>query len=249
MTILNPLIKNRAVSFITAIVFVTAAASCHGNRLTVETRTESKVPAETADTTKPSQVSSPITPAPQKVLEKSIEISNSGGTFQLKNTALLRSSIVSCFGPDVQIIRSDMLIPQNGVSPPVGSDGRIRFLLPTYRDGDDIIEVEKISLVDPDTGSRSAVTADSLTATYLRSLSLIGDVVAHNCSAANPLCACDTPAAALEMLSRCVPSIDPKTEEARDASLMLSSVCSSGEAGMRRAVSSLISSYSFGLSR
>jgi hypothetical protein len=73
--------------------------------------------------------------------------------------------------------------------------------------------------------------------------------VAHNCSTSNAMCACETQTSAHEMLTRCIPSIDPNSAAAADASLMLSSVCSQGGAGMRRAVSSLISSYAFGLAR
>lgn len=178
------------------------------------------------------------------------ELIDSGGTFQLKNVKLLRSSIAVCMGVDMTKIKADMILIANASNGP-GTEGRKRFLLSSYRAGDDIIDAEKSSIVDPERGVRSAAAADGLTDTYLRALSLIGDVVAHNCDAkTNLLCKCETAPEALEMLARCVPSIDPKTDEARDASLMLSSVCSEGGgSGMRRAVSSLLSSYAFGLAR
>ncbi|MCX6125785.1 MAG: hypothetical protein NTV34_13715 [Proteobacteria bacterium] len=186
---------------------------------------------------------------PVKIVERNIEITSSGGLFQLKSANLLRSSIKSCMGPDMTKISADMILLQDLPLSPPAPDGRIRFLLPVYISGSDIIDMEKSSLVDPDRGARSAVAADGLTDTYLRSLALIGDVVAHNCSSNNPLCACETEALAIEMVSRCVPTLDPKSAALKEAAQILTSVCSQGGSGMRRAVSSLLSSYAFGLAR
>ena len=188
-------------------------------------------------------------PPPIKIVERNVEITSSGGLFQLKSANLLRSSIKSCMGPGMTKISEDMILIPGQADLLQALDGRIRFLLPVYIAGSDIIEVEKSSLVDPDRSARSAVAADGLTDTYLRSLALIGDVVAHNCSASNPLCACETEELAVEMISRCVPTLDPKSSALKEAAQMLTSVCSQGGSGMRRAVSSLLSSYAFGLAR
>lgn len=181
--------------------------------------------------------------------ETLVEIASSGGSFQLKNVNLLKNSVQTCVGPDMTKISSDMIIVRDGVNPPPGADGRMRFLLPTYKEGDDIVDAEQGSLVNPESGVRTSVVADSLTDTYLRSLVLIGDVVAHNCSISNPLCVCDTAAAAKDMLLRCAPSLDPSSQQVNDAAVMLGLICAEGPSGMRRAVSSIISSYAFALAR
>lgn len=179
-------------------------------------------------------------------------IDNSGANFQVKDVALLRSSIGSCMGDGMLAIAADMLLPTNLNAPQADlPDAKIRFLLPSqYVAGDDILEKEKRNLVDTSTGARTGIAADSLTDTYLRSLETIANVVAHNCTPDKPECQCATKDQAREMLTRCLPGLDPETKEMDEAAEMMGLVCAdNGPKGMRKAIASMLSSYAFAASR
>ncbi|MBM4251514.1 MAG: hypothetical protein FJ146_06050 [Deltaproteobacteria bacterium] len=193
------------------------------------------------------------TPAVSPVAEERIvqrDISSSGAGFQVKDVMLLRSSVESCVGPDMLKVTTDMLMPDNLSSTPKGADGRIRFLLPIqYASNDDIIDKERGNLLDLEAGSRTSVSADGLTDTYLRSLETIGNVVAHNCAPNNPNCSCAGKEQALAMMTRCLPGINPNTIEMTESAALLGAICAEGVDGMRTAVASLIASYAFALAR
>jgi hypothetical protein len=179
-------------------------------------------------------------------------IENSGAAFQVKDVALLRSSIGSCMGQEKLVVTEDMLIPvgQAGDSLPDNSDGRYRFLLgSTYAVGDDIIEKERSSLVDFSLGNRTGISSDSLTDTYLRSLETIANVVAHYCDANVEVCKCGTKDDAKVVLQRCLPGIDPNSDKMDYASLLIFEECEEGDGGVRRAIASLLSSYAFASAR
>jgi hypothetical protein len=186
-------------------------------------------------------------------------IDNSGAAFQVKDVALLRSSISSCMGAEKLLVTADMLIPfgQAGDSLNDNSDGRYRFLLGKenaddpngYAIGDDIIEKERSSLVDFSLGNRTGISSDSLTDTYLRSLETIANVVAHYCDANVEVCKCGTKDDAKVVLQRCLPGIDPNSEKIDYASLLIFEECKDGNAGVRRAIASLLSSYAFASAR
>ncbi len=178
------------------------------------------------------------------------DISSSGAGFQVKDVILLRSSVESCMGADMLKVTADMLMPTDLKVTPKGSDGRIKFLLPSqYAPNDDIIEKERGNLLDLEASSRTSVSADGLTDTYLRSLETIGNVVAHNCNPSNPNCACAGKEQALAMMTRCLPAVNPKTVEMAESAALLGAICSDGVDGMRTAVASLLSSYAFALAR
>jgi len=179
------------------------------------------------------------------------EIDNSGANFQVKDVLLLKSSLDSCVGPGMTTVKAEMLLPTD-LNAQVAAlpDGKIRFLLPTqYQDGQNIVDRESGNLVDEANGTRTSTTADSLTDTYLRSLETIANVVAHNCSLANPNCKCATKDDARAMLERCLPGLDPETKEMDEAAEMLGLVCADGAPGMRKAIASMISSYAFAQAR
>lgn len=186
--------------------------------------------------------------AGKKKYEKSID--NSGADFQVKDLALLRSSVESCMGsPDMLTVNAEMIRTANA---PELEDGKIRFLLPTqYTDADDVLEVEKDNMVDTASGVRAGIAADSLTDTYLRALETVANVVAHNCSLDKEECKCQTKTLARDMLVRCLPGLDPETKEMDEAAEMLGLVCSEEEGvkGMRKAIASLLSSYAFASAR
>lgn len=186
---------------------------------------------------------------PTKISKK---IDNSGASFQAKDVGLLRSSIGSCFGADKLIISDEMLlsVDLNAPAPPETADGKIKFLLPTqYVAGDDIIEKEKSNMVDLALGNRTGIAADGLTDTYLRSLETVANVVAHQCSDDKDECKCGSKDDARIMLTRCLPGLDPNTVEMDEAAEMLGLVCVEGPKGMRKAIASMLSSYSFASAR
>jgi len=126
----------------------------------------------------------------------------------------------------------------------------LRFLLATqYKVGDDVIDKESGNLVDVASGARTNIAADSLTDTYLRSLETIGNVVAHNCTSKNPNCQCGSKDEALEMMTKCLPGLNPNTVEMNDSAALLGAICGENVEGMRKAISSLISSYAFAVAR
>jgi len=179
-------------------------------------------------------------------------ITNSGATLQVKDLSLLRSSVEACMGKGLLNVSNDMLMPTDLSAPPTppAADGRLLFLLGTqYKAGDDIIDKEAPNMVDLSAGARTNITGDSLTDTYLRSLETIGNVIAHNCSTTNPNCQCGTKGEALAMMTRCFPGLDPSTANMADTAALLGAICSSGIDGMRKAVSSMISSYAFAVAR
>lgn len=180
-------------------------------------------------------------------------IDNSGANFQVKDVALLRSSITSCMGEGMLTVTADMILGVPGVNPAPAdpSDNRFRFLLPgQYVAADDIIEKERGNMVDASSGARAGIAADALTDTFLRSIETVSNVVAHNCSADRPECQCSSKEQAREMLTRCLPGLDPETKEMDEAAEMLGLVCSSdGSKGMRRAIASMLSSYAFASAR
>jgi hypothetical protein len=187
-------------------------------------------------------------PEDDRVRER--EITTSGAGFQVKDVLLLRSSIESCMGDNMLKITADMLMPVDLSSTTKATDGRIRFLLPTqYAADDDIIEKERGNLLDLSASSRTSVSADGLTDTYLRSLETIGNVVAHNCNPTNPNCSCAGKDKALAMMTRCLPGLNPSTVEMDESAALLGAICSDGMDGMRTAVASLLSSYVFALAR
>jgi hypothetical protein len=179
-------------------------------------------------------------------------IDNSGAAFQVKDVALLRSSIGSCMGAEKLLVTADMLIPvgQAGDSLPDNADGRFRFLLGNnYAVGDDIIDKERNSLVDFSLGNRTGISSDSLTDTYLRSLETIANVVSHYCDANVEVCKCGTKDEAKVVLQRCLPGIDPNSEKIDYASLLIYEECKEGNSGVRKAIASLLSSYAFASAR
>jgi len=212
-------------------------------------------PAETASND-PAALPATLSAAPSDpkidstVINKTI--ANSGATLQVKDLSLLRSSVEACMGKGLLNVSNDMLMPTDLNAPPTppAADGRLLFLLATqYKAGDDIIDKEAPNMVDLSAGARTNITGDSLTDTYLRSLETIGNVIAHNCSTTNPNCQCGTKVEALAMMSRCFPGLDPRTPDMADSAALLGAICGSGIDGMRKAVSSMISSYAFAVAR
>jgi hypothetical protein len=188
---------------------------------------------------------------------------DNSGQLQVKDVVLLKNSIKSCMGEGMTTIHGGMLLPKlDAGGAPAGEpaqpalkltqgDVKFAFLLPTdaNKEGADIVDVERTNLVDLSHSSRTSIASDSLTDTYLRSMEIIANVVAFNCDASKKECSCGTKELAQEMLTRCLPSLDPHTKEMEEAATMLGNVCKKGDSGMRKAIASMIASYAFAAAR
>jgi hypothetical protein len=196
------------------------------------------------------------TPKKDAISESTIE--SSGALLQLKSASLLGSSISSCFSPEFLTITEDMIMVPltNPTPPPEPLDGRMRFLLPErYVAGNSILATETYNLVDVSTAGRTSVAADGLTDTYLRSLEIVANVVAHHCNLSDhaELCQCDSPSAARKLVERCLPGFDPNSPSMDDSINFIYEKCVENpnklSEGMRRAIASLLSSYAFAAAR
>lgn len=209
--------------------------------------------------------SSKIETSTQTETETSKAIDNSGSGFQVKNSEQLKNSISTCFGtPMTSIPQSAILSPESsptaspGSTPTAeptmttspGAEGRVRFLgVGTYQPGEDIIDLEKINLDGPTKGLRTGTAASGLTATYLRSLSIVADVVAHNCDLTRKECTCADETAAQTMLARCLPNVNPNSESSKAVVAKMAAQCKLGANETRKAIASLLSSYAFASAR
>ena len=168
------------------------------------------------------------------------------GAFQVKSVDVLKSSIVTCFNnPDILSISEDMLIDDE--APAELGNGRERFLIPkggSYVAGANIVDLERENL-SGDAGPVTGVRSDQLTDTYLRAVSVVADVVAHNCSANDPYCTCGSEQSATEMLARCLPSFSPNSDAFKSLAVQFAGHCGSTEKSQREAIASLIASYAF----
>lgn len=177
-------------------------------------------------------------------------ISSADAAFQVKDVELLRSSIESCMGPGMTIVEDSMIIESAPSDANANTDGRIRFLFPLkIKKGDDIIDYERINLVETTGGSRTSTAADAISDTYLRSLENIANVVAHNCNSGNDSCNCSTKTEAAALLKRCLPALDPKSAAVSSAAESMAKMCANGPGGMRIAIASFIASYAFASAR
>lgn len=199
----------------------------------------------------------PVTPKKDGSSESTIE--SSGALLQVKSASLLESSISACFAPEFLMITEDMIMVPIGdpnPPPPEPLEGRQRFLLPErYQVGKSIIATEVYNLVDVSTAGRTSVAADGLTDTYLRSLEIVANVVAHHCNLSDraELCQCDSPSAARKLVERCLPGFDPNSQSMDDSINFIYEKCVENpnklSEGMRRAIASLLSSYAFAAAR
>jgi hypothetical protein len=180
------------------------------------------------------------------------QITNNGAEIQVKSSALLKNSLISCFGSDYTNLDSEMIIKPAVASVANVATGRKSFLLAGKypNNSDSIINFEAKNLFDPNGISRTATGADGVTDTYLRALEVVADVVAHNCDLNNPYCQCHTEESAKNMIKRCLPYLSPESEEIKTGSKLLFDVCKSSVLEDRRkAISSLVSSYAFAIAR
>jgi hypothetical protein len=188
------------------------------------------------------------TPVPDepKIAEVTREVSGGSGEIQVKSFQLLKSSINSCFSANnFTKVAEDMLVFDQ--SDPTLPDGRIRFLLPQpgLAAGIDILEFLKKDLGGDESVSRTTIVSDSLSAPYLRALSVVADVIAHACEVDDPYCACADEGDAQAMIARCLPQLNPKAPEFDAVVKGMAAQCKEGAQGQRRAIASLISSYVF----
>ncbi len=178
----------------------------------------------------------PVTEQTSDILE--IDVPGNGASIQLKDPLLLASSISTCVGEGMTLVKEPMIIRNTE------SKG---FLSPaTYQVDSDAILVGKKDLFGSESGSRLSARSDGLAITYLGAINIIADIVADNCTTENPLCKCSTPEDARNMMIRCLPAISPAQTQFEEATEELRKVC---EIDQQKAVASLLASYAFIISR
>ncbi len=162
---------------------------------------------------------------------------------QFKTSAQLRAAIATCLGGGVTTVTADMVQTATGTSV-------TGFLSPTsFAAGDDVI-AQQVLVFDGDPEvARTGVRNDTVSLPLLAALQNVGNVVGGNCAAslgvdagaATSMCACSTHDAALAMLTRCLPSVDPSAY----ASVVdgFATACAADGAS---AVASLVASTTFG---
>jgi hypothetical protein len=169
----------------------------------------------------------------------------SGSAFRVKNAEELRSSIESCFGPKMLEVKETMILRTGQTRDPVA--GRIRFLAENFTPGDDIIQKLATDLFDPSMVTRTATSANNISQAYMSALSVVADVVAHNCEPKSANCDCSTVLAATSMMQRCLPHLNLETRQ--KAAEVLSKSCKvlDDKSGLtqRRNLSSFVSSVLF----
>jgi hypothetical protein len=182
-------------------------------------------------------------------LEINRAIDAGANAIQSKSFQVLKSSIASCFSSTtITLVRADMLVDLT--ASPLES-GRTRFMLPQagLAPGVDILEFEKANLGGDDTVARTTISSDAISATYLRSLANVADVIAHSCEVDDPFCGCSNEGDARAMLTRCLPQINPDLPEFLDTAKAMVTECNSGPVGQRRVIAALVSSYPFAQGR
>ena len=130
-------------------------------------------------------------------------------------------------------------------------DGRVKFLDPSdYKAGDDIIQKNLTKIRGILKGTRLSSYNDRITELYLHTLSLIADVVIHNCELSDPLCNCTTSDSALAIAQKCFPYLESTSDDLKLAATDISTSCQSTDKyAQRRALASIIGSLAFAYAR
>jgi hypothetical protein len=167
-----------------------------------------------------------------------IEVSESGAKIQLKDPLLLASSISTCVGEEMTLVKESMIIRNTESKGFLSSE--------VYQVNSDAILVGKKDLFGSDAGSRLSSRSDGLSITYLGAINIIADIVADNCTTNNPLCRCSTQEEAKNMMIRCLPAISPANLQFDEVTEEFRKVC---ELDQQKAIASLLASYAFIISR
>ena len=130
-------------------------------------------------------------------------------------------------------------------------DGRVKFLDPSeYKAGDDIIQKNLTKIRGILKGTRLSSYNDRITELYLLTLSLIADVVIHNCELSDPLCNCTTSDSALAIAQKCFPYLESTSDDLKLAATDISTSCQTTDKyAQRRALASIIGSLAFAYAR
>lgn len=207
------------------------------------------------------------------------DVSDSGASIQVKSVELLRNSITSCVGDNLTNVTEDMFLYPNGYPPrcdaidvaagkitpedlakveacksgfkqSLSMNGRVGFLaVGTIPLGANIVDVVSADLYDPRHSSRAGTGADGLTDSYLRAITTIANVVAHNCDVEGA-CDCSSTKKAEDIVRKCFPGFSPGTTQTKIAVTELAQSCSGSALLQRRkAIASMLSSYAFASAR
>lgn len=174
----------------------------------------------------------------EEVISANNEVKGSGASLQVKNASLLSSSLTSCLGEGITLVKDSMII--DGVNT-TGFLGR-----EIYRVNSDAIVVAGKDLLSQDSDNRLSTNSDGLSLNYLGAIHTIADVASENCTASNPLCQCATLADAKLMMARCLPGISPKHDLYDLVAIDFHQACL---VDLKKAVASMLASYAFIISR
>ena len=164
--------------------------------------------------------------------------------YQTKSAAQLAASIVQCVGAGKTQVAADMIQTE---APPAcfsTETGACSFLTGgLYTAQSDIVASQARTFDGAESATRQGTRPDQLGVEVLTALQATAGVVASNCLRANdPLCACNTRQAAVDLMARCLPSFDPATPEYQAAAAELETKC---VALPGAAIASMLASYAF----
>jgi len=166
------------------------------------------------------------------------EVSGNGAGLQVKSAQLLTSSIGSCLGENMAVVKESMIITDTMRSGFLKSD--------QYKVNSNAIEVAGKDLLSQETENRLSTNSDGLNLNYIVAMTTVADVVADNCSPDNKLCLCATLDDAKNMMARCLPGISPKHELYESVASDFQKACVDNP---KKAIASMLASYAFIISR
>lgn len=161
--------------------------------------------------------------------------------FQTQSAAQLRAVLAACLGSGADVITSDMIVGGGGAG----------FLSPSFavtaKPGADDVVTQQLVLFDGNSATLQRGTrVDALTLEYVTALRNVGNVAGTRClqnKTSDPsLCACGTLPQATAMLKRCLPYLNPTTNEALSAAQMFQAKCATDPGA---AIASLVASAAF----
>lgn len=164
--------------------------------------------------------------------------------YQTKSAAQLAASIAQCVGPGKTTIAADMIQTETPPACFSAETGACSFLTGgLYSASNDIVTSQARTFDGAESATRQGTRPDQLGVEVLTALQATAGVVSSNClRGTDPLCACNTHQAALDMMARCLPNFDPATPEYQAAAAALETKCATLPGA---AVASLLASYAF----
>lgn len=164
-------------------------------------------------------------------------------SFRLKSTDQLKNSIESCLGKGRTSVLTQMLPKLASDTSTSTQNSDVGFLDNSFSPGSDIVTVQRDLFDGIEAELRSGVRPDQVSLAYLTGLKNVANVVAYNCDSSDAVeCKCDSSDVAKDLLSRCLPDLNPNSS---DFQLALAAFSTSCRYDHKAALASLIASYAF----